>query len=89
MSDWLEFFARKHQKLQKNPIYFTFGKLLESSVLVPISGVPPCESSRPEDYENVVVFGCGTFQRGVIAAQSQLTLKFWVRKRRHKKTTAV
>ena len=35
--------------------------------------------SRPEDYENVVVFGHVTFQRGVIAAQSQQTLKFWIR----------
>ena len=37
----------------------------------PISRVPPCESSRPGDSENVVLFGRATFLTGVIAAQSQ------------------
>ena len=41
-----------------------------------VSRVPPLKSWRPELSENVVVFGCKTFQRGVIAAQSQQTLEF-------------
>ena len=47
--------------MQEN-LFLYSGNLLEFLVLVPKSGVPPCESSRPEDSENVVVFGCGTFQ---------------------------
>ena len=37
------------------------------------SRIGPCESSRPEDSENVVVFGrrVEPFYAGVIAAQSQ------------------
>ena len=31
----------------------------------------PCESSRPKDSENVVLFGRTSFLTGVIAAQSQ------------------
>ena len=42
----------------------------------PISRLPPCESSRPDDFRNVVLFGRATFLTGVIAAQSQQTLKF-------------
>ena len=32
----------------------------------------PCESSRPEVSENVVLFGRASFLTGVIAAQSQI-----------------
>ena len=35
------------------------------------SRIGPCESSRPEDSENVVLFGRVSFLTGVIAAQSQ------------------
>ena len=45
--------------------------LLDIFVREIFSGIGPCESSRPEDSENVVLFGCGSLQRGVIAAQSQ------------------
>ena len=39
-------------------------------ILYPIQGVP-CESLRPKDSENVVLFGRASFLTGVIAAQSQ------------------
>ena len=35
------------------------------------SRIGPCESSRPDDSENVVLFVRATFLRGVIAAQSR------------------
>ena len=35
------------------------------------SRIGPCESSRPDDSENVVLFERATFLTGVIAAQSQ------------------
>ena len=57
--------------MAKNAFFLLFGNLLESLVLEPISRVPPCESSRPGDSENVVLFGRATFLTGVIAAQSQ------------------
>ena len=41
--------------------------------------IGPCESSRPQDSKNVVFFGSWSFLMGVIAAQSQQTLKFWIR----------
>ena len=66
------------EKFPRKVVFFSGGRpLLDSSVLVPISGVPPCERLHPEDYKNMVVFGCGAHQRGVIAAQSQQTLKLW------------
>ena len=36
------------------------------------SGIAPCESSRPEVSENVVLFGRASFLTGVIAGQSQI-----------------
>ena len=43
------------------------------------SRIGPCESSLPEVSENVVLLGRASFLTGVIAAQSQQTLKFRVR----------
>ena len=42
------------------------------------SRIGPCESSLPEVSENVVLLGRASFLTGVIAAQSQQTLKFSV-----------
>ena len=50
--------------------FLLFSKLLEILILKHISRVPPCEASRPELSENVVVFGPRSFRTGVIAAQS-------------------
>ena len=64
-------------------VFLRLANLLEFLVLEPIYRVPPCESSRPGDSENVVLFGCATFLTGVIAAQSQQTLKFCLRPRKY------
>ena len=78
--------------MAKNAFFLRLANLLEFLVLEPISRVPPCESSRPGDSENVVLFGRATFLTGVIAAQSQQTLKFCLRPRKYvvlqKKDTA-
>ena len=78
--------------MAKSAFFLRLANLLEFLVLEPISRVPPCESSRPGDSENVVLFGRATFLTGVIAAQSQQTLKFCLRPRKYavlqKKDTA-
>ena len=39
------------EKFPRKVVFFSGGRpLLDSSVLVPISGVPPCERLHPEDY---------------------------------------
>jgi hypothetical protein len=63
----LNFLEMDTKNCKKHIFFLHSGKLLEFSVLVHIFGVPPIESSRHEDYENVVVFGCGAFQRGVVS----------------------
>ena len=45
--------------------------LLDIFVRQKFSLIGPCESSRPKDSENVVIFGRASFLTGVIAAQSQ------------------
>ena len=45
--------------------------LLDIFVRQNFSRIGPCESSRPDDSENVVLFERATFLTGVIAAQSQ------------------
>ena len=84
MSDWrpFEIFLQSDNKNGQKRVFLLFGNLLEFLVLEPISRVPPCESSRPGDSENVVLFGRATFLMGVIAAQSQQTLKFCLRPRK-------
>ena len=57
-------------------LFLHLGNLFKFVVTVPKSGVPPWESSGPELSENVVLFGCRSLQRGVIAAQSQQFLNF-------------
>ena len=66
----MKFFYKVTTKNSKKRVFLLFGNLLEFLVLEPISRVPPCESSRPGDSENVVLFGHATFLTGVIAAQS-------------------
>ena len=65
-----EIFAKLKRELLKIFTYYT-----------PSRGVPS-ESLRPKDSENVVIFGRATFLTGVIAAQSQQTLKIWLRPRK-------
>ena len=67
----MKFFYKVTTKNGKKRVFLLFGNLLEFLVLEPISRVPPCESSRPGDSENVVLFGRATFLTGVIAAQSR------------------
>ena len=55
----------------KKQRFFPKPLLLDIFVRQNFSRIGPCESSRPEDSENVVLFGRATFLRGVIAAQSQ------------------
>ena len=74
----MKFFCRGTPKNAEKGYFLHSGNLLEFLVLVPKSGGPPLESSRSEVSENVVVYGCGSLQRGVIGCQSQQTLKFWV-----------
>ena len=71
----MKFFYKVTTKNGKKRFFLLFGNLLEFLVLEPISRVPLCESSRPGDFENVVLLGRATFLTGVIAAQSQQTLK--------------
>ena len=63
-------------------IFLRLANLLDFLVLGPISRVPPCESLRPGDSEYVVLFGRATFLTGAIAAQSQQTMKIWLRPRK-------
>ena len=51
--------------------FFPKPLLLDIFVKQNFSRIGPCESFRPEDSENVVLFGRATFLTGVIAAQSQ------------------
>ena len=44
-----------------------------------ISRIEPCERERPDDSKNVELIGRVSFWTGVIAAQSQKTVKFWLR----------
>ena len=68
----LKIFTRGTPKISKNGHFLLFSKLLEILILKHISRVAPCESWRPEDSENVVVFEIWRFWTGVMAAQSQL-----------------
>ena len=61
----LKFFCRGTPKNAKKCFFLHSGNLLEFLVLVPKSGVPPCQSSSHEDSKNVVIFGCGSLQRRV------------------------
>ena len=79
IKNFLNFFCRVSLKIAKNGEFLLFSKLLEILILNHISRVPPCEASRPDDFENVVVFGPRSFWTGVIAPQSWRTVKFWVR----------
>ena len=72
----MKFFYKVTTKNGKRRFFLRLVNLIEFLVLEPISRVPPGESSRPGDSENVVLFGRATFLTGVIAAQSQQTLKF-------------
>ena len=55
----------------KKQRFFPKPLLLDIFVRQNYSRIGPCESSRPEASENVVLFGRATFLTGVIAAQSQ------------------
>ena len=57
----LKFFYRGTQKNAKNCIFLRLANFIGFLVVEPISKVPPCESSRPDDFKNVVLFGCRTF----------------------------
>ena len=56
-------FYKVTTKNGKKRFFLRLANLLEFLVLEPISRVPPCESSRPRDSENVVLFGRATFLR--------------------------
>ena len=56
-----DFFCRVSLKIAKNGEFWLFTKLLEILIWNIISRVPPCEASRPDDSENVVVFGPRSF----------------------------
>ena len=70
MSEWqpvenfFEVLTKNRQKRRflLKPLLLDFSKF---------SQIGPCESSRPKDSENVVLFGRASFLTGVIAAQSQ------------------
>ena len=80
LSDWRPFeFLQRDTKNAKKCLFLRLANFLEFLVVDTIFRVPPCESSRPEDFRNVVIFGRRTFLRGVIAAESQRSVKFWVR----------
>ena len=54
--NFLKFCCGVAQKNAKNGFILLFGNLLEILILKHISRVPPCETSRPDVSENVVVF---------------------------------
>ena len=60
----LNFLLRGTPKIAKNGLFLLFSKLLEILILKHISRVRPCEASRPDDSENVVVFGPREFLNG-------------------------
>ena len=74
---WI-FFRCGHEKMLKTDI---FHKTLIPRYLLTekISRIGPWKSWRPELSENVELIGRVNFLTGVIAAQSQKTVKFWLR----------
>ena len=74
----LNFFGCGHKKWPKTAFFAKFScprHFCEEN----FSRIGPCEISLPEVSENVVLLGRASFLTGVIAAQSQQTLKFSVR----------
>ena len=72
----LNFFWRVSQKNAKTGIFLHLVNLSEILLLHHISRVPPCESWRPDGYENVGLIGFLSFWTGVIATQSRTRVKF-------------
>ena len=81
MSDWqpFEIFFGVDTKNSKKRRFLLKILLLDIFLWENFSRIGPCETSLPEVSENVVLLGRASFLTGVIAAQSQQTLKFSVR----------
>ena len=73
MSEWqpVENFFEGTTKNGQKRRFLLKPLLLDIFVRQKFSLIGPCESSRPKDSENVVLFGRASFLTGVIAAQSQ------------------
>ena len=73
MSEWqpVENFFEVLTKNRQKRRFLLKPFLLDIFVRQKFSLIGPCESSRPKDSENVVLFGRASFLTGVIAAQSQ------------------
>ena len=76
----LKIFLGVSRKNAKKWFFLLSAKLLEFLNWYDLSRLGPCESWRPEDSENVVVFEIWRFWTGVMAAQSQL-IRFRVRQK--------
>ena len=74
MTDWqpVEIFFGADTKNWRKRRFLSNSLLLDIFVREIFSGIGPYESSRPEDYEKVVVFGRRSFLTGIIVAQSQI-----------------
>ena len=65
-------FYQSEMKLCEKWKIFVNRSVAENFQCENFSGIAPCESSRPEVSENVVLFGRASFLTGVIAGQSQI-----------------
>ena len=72
----MNFVCRVSQKNTKNGDFLLFSKLLEILILKHISRVPPCEASRPDDSENVVVFGIFLYDFTLFGIDIQYTPEY-------------
>ena len=74
MSEWqpVENFFEGLTKNRQKRRFLLKPLLLDIFVRQKFSLIGPCESSRPKDSENVVLFGRASFLTGVIAGQSQI-----------------
>ena len=84
LSDWrpLEFFFGGDTKNRKKAIFFIKRLFLKICSKKPISRLGPCESSRSELSENVVLIGRVTFLTGVMGRQRWMSRKKLIRHRK-------
>ena len=75
----LNFFWGAAMKKCKKTTFLEELSFLKICSKKPIARLGPCETSRPDDSENVGLIGRVRFLTGVIAAQSQKTVKFCLR----------
>ena len=78
----LEFFLRTDTQKRKKMYFFVFPTITQHSDVVDPIWVAPWESWRPDDSKNVWLIGVRSFWTGVMAAQSQQSLKFLTRHRK-------